>query len=199
MHVGIGDRESSRSPAGVVVLAAGLAMWFLVMAYSYLRPSFWVFDLVVVPVMWILAGLGFVCIVVGVVLLRPVLHSAGAVAIVAVVAAVSVTVGTWWQVSPQRWFATHRVLYERALAVDPGDGRALLPLHLRFLSSDGRVHGDPDRPGLRYFPQRSAFPDFSGGYFHSPSGPPEGFNMQPVPCVGAASLGGSWWKCGMRD
>ncbi|BDH57810.1 hypothetical protein [Tsukamurella sp. PLM1] len=187
------------SAIGGAVLGIGLVLWFAAVLYSYLRISLWVFDLVVVPLMWVLWAVGSTAVVVGAALLRRPLRYAGSLVIVLVVAAVSVTVGAWWQVSPRGWFATHRVLYERALAVDPGvdTAGAALPPHLRFLASGGRVRGDADHPDTRFFPQTSAFPEFSGGFLHSPGGPPEGFNMRPVPCFGPVSLGGDWWMCGM--
>ena len=191
--------EKSRGGAESTLLI-GLALWLIVMVWSYFRPSLWILDLLVLPTMAILAVVGTVMVVLGAV--RTGRHSRKAAAamgaLVAAVAVLTVTIGSWFYLSPKAWFTTHRVLYEKALKADPGDDYygASLPFYLSFLTSTGNVSGRGD---VRFFPQWLGIPDDAGGYLHSPSGPPGGFDMYGQLCSEPVRLGGDWYMCGMRD
>ncbi|MFT3715604.1 MAG: hypothetical protein QM774_06565 [Gordonia sp. (in: high G+C Gram-positive bacteria)] len=187
--------ERSRGAAEAAFLI-GLAVWLIAMVWSYFRPSLWVLDVVVVPLMWVFAVGGITAMAVGAMFSarRSMITGAGLV----VVLLLTGVVGAWWQASPRVWFETHRALYEQALHTDPGDDYygAPLPLHLRFLSVGGHVSGRKD---TRFFPQWIGTPDDAGGYLYSPSGSPAGYDMYGQVCSDPTALGGDWWMCGLKS
>ncbi|QKT06608.1 hypothetical protein HUN08_04940 [Gordonia sp. X0973] len=177
----------------------GLLLWLVAMVYSFLRPNLWVLDWVALTAAWILFLLGVALIVVGLIRTRSLVTT---VAVGLVVVVVSATIGSWWQLSPRGWFFVNRPMFNAALATDPGSEYygARLPVPLRYLSIEGRVSGGyGEQRDTRFFAQWMGVPDDAGGYLHSPSGSPEGFDMYGMMCRNPVSLGGDWWMCGMRD
>lgn len=195
------------APRGLLGIASGLGMWAIAMLYSFLRPNLWILDLILIPVMWILAIAGLALLAVGLVRLlaargehRVGLPGTAALIVVGlVVVLVTGAIGAWWRFAPHAWFAAHRPLYEQALNTDPGDDYygARLPFHLSFLSATGKVSGDRD--GARFFPQWIGIPDDAGGYWYSPNDSPEGNDMYGMICEGPHDLGDGWWSCGLSD
>lgn len=132
--------SSTVSRRGRTPVFLGLVLWLVAIAYFLLPVTVWVFDAVILAVMWMFGIAGIICVAIGAICRHRVV--AGVVA-VTVMVLITAAVGQWWSLSPRGWFATHRTLYERALRVEPGDGyygRAL-PWHLRFLTVNGRVSG----------------------------------------------------------
>ncbi|HNP55733.1 MAG TPA: hypothetical protein PK331_00910 [Gordonia sp. (in: high G+C Gram-positive bacteria)] len=167
------------------------------MTYWFLRPNLWVLDLIVIPLVWLVSLAGIALLGSSTIRAR---SAAGAV-VVALVVAITVVVGSWWQVSSRGWFAVNRLMFEKAATVDPGTDYYgnRLPLPLRYLSVGGRVSsGVGPLRDTRFFPQWVGVPDDAGGYLYRPSGSPEGFDMYGQLCEDPASLGGGWWTCGLK-
>lgn len=186
--------SSTVSRRGRTPVFLGLVLWLVAIAYFLLPVTLWVFDPVVLAVMWMFGIAGIICVAIGAIRRHRVV--AGVVA-VTVMVLITAAVGQWWSLSPRGWFATHRTLYERALRVEPGDGyygRAL-PWHLRFLTVNGRVSGRGD---IRFFPLWIGVPDDAGGYLHTSGRSPAGVDMHGMPCTNPVALGGDWWMCGVK-
>jgi hypothetical protein len=116
----------------------------------------------------------------------------------AVTVLLAVPLLNWSSAAPSAYFATHRALYDRAVASTATDGSyygARLPLALRPLSARGRVRATDD--GMLFFPQWLGIPDDAGGYFWSPDRSPEGADMFGMSCQDPQDLGGGWWACGL--
>ena len=191
----------------LIPIGIGALLWIASMLGSFFRPDLSLLNLIAVPLMWVFWLLGVNLMIAGAVVLfrrspsrrGSVGSVVGALAMAVVVVVVFATVGMWSTMAPRTWFATHRALYQQALATDPGTeyyGTAL-PVHLRFLTSNGHVSAH--RSNARFFPQWIGFPDDAGGYWYSPDRSPEGFDMYGMLCDAPADLGGGWWMCGMRD
>lgn len=184
---------------GVRTFVVGMVLWSISMAHSYLRLNLWILDLVIVPLMWTCFVVGVVCIAAGLIGMRSARGAIAAVLVVPTVALVTTLIGAWWWVSPKAWFASHRALYDHALTVKLSDDYyGYLPVHLRFLTERGLV-SERGRGEARFFPQWTGIPDDAGGFWHSPSGSPAGFDMYGMVCAKPVSLGGDWWMCGLRE
>ncbi|MBB2924057.1 hypothetical protein [Cellulomonas cellasea] len=74
-------------------------------------------------------------------------------------------------------------------------GGALLPWDHRPYTVDGRasVHEH-----LVFLPQWRVIPDDRGGFFLSPLGSPEGYDMSGMVCEDPVRLDDAWWACGMN-
>ncbi|MCH5645558.1 MULTISPECIES: hypothetical protein [unclassified Gordonia (in: high G+C Gram-positive bacteria)] len=190
---------SSEAPpvdrAAFPVLVLGLLLWFIALGWFLLRVDLWIFGLIAAAVMWFLCLVGVVCAVMGAVRMRR--PAVAVLAVLPVMVFGTVIVGDWAAASPRAWFITHRALYDQALNVDPGDdyyGQSL-PLHLRYLTVDGRVSGGD----IKFFPLWIGTPDDAGGILHSPGRSPAGFDMYGMMCRDPVSLGDDWWMCGVKS
>ncbi|MEU0496862.1 hypothetical protein [Mycobacterium sp. NPDC006124] len=174
----------------------GLACWSVAALWHFLRPpSLWLLDVVVQPLSVVLYVFGFGAVIVALVAQR---RRTALLTVVPVMIVVTALVNPGWQVAPRAWFAMHRPLFDMALATQPGEsyyGNAL-PLHLRFLSSGGRVS---DQDGSRFFPQWIGVPDDAGGYLYDPIRSPVGADLYGSSCRNPVDLGGGWWMCGLAD
>lgn len=179
----------------VWVLWGGLACWLAGFWWHWTRTSWWIFDILMVPLMGALYLLGPVAVLVAAVRGRRWVVLATVVPVMVVVTAV---VNSGWMVAPRAWFAMHRPLFERALETDPGRGYYgnKLPGSLRFLVAEGRVS---NRDGSRFFPQWIGIPDDAGGYLYNPKESPEGVDMYGDICSNPVDLGDGWWMCGLRN
>lgn len=83
---------------------------------------------------------------------------------------------------------------ERADADDYGGG-APLPWQYRAFTSNGRASADEH---LVFLPQWTGIPDDGGGFFFSPHGSPEGYDMFGMVCEAPLRLDDAWWACGMN-
>jgi hypothetical protein len=192
--------HSGRAHSGrwLWVLGVGLACWTPGFLYHWIRPSLWILDLVLVPVMALLLFGGLAVTVLAVVKLRP-----GVAAAMVPMILATALVSPGYRVFPRAYFTLHRPLFEIARQTPPGAdyyGNPL-PLPLRFLSANGnvsRVIGDGrDVSDIRFLPQWIGIPDDAGGYLYSPDGSPAGVDMYGMVCREPVDLGGDWWMCGL--
>lgn len=73
-------------------------------------------------------------------------------------------------------------------------GGAPLPWQYRAFTSNGRASADDH---LVFLPQWTGIPDDGGGFFFSPHGSPEGYDMFGMVCEAPLRLDDAWWACGM--
>lgn len=185
------------------LLAVGLLFWTVGFLYNWSRPTLWIFDLLVIPVMFVIYSVGFVMVIAGLILqLRPRV----AATTVSVFTVLAMLVNPLWQIAPRSYFLIHRPFLELALTVDPGNDLygAKLPLPLQFLTSSGSVSSpradfdrEPSERSIHFFPQWIGIPDGGGGYLYSPEGSPKGVDLYGDPCVEPVDLGDGWWMCDM--
>ncbi|MEV0669003.1 hypothetical protein [Mycobacterium sp. NPDC050441] len=179
----------------VWVLWGGLACWLVGFWWHWSRTSWWIFDILMNPLMGALYLLGLAAVVVAAMRGRRWVVLA---TVVPVLVVVTVVVNSGWMLAPRMWFAMHRPLFDRALEADPGDDYYgnQLPWMLRFLTADGKAS---DQLGNRFFPQWIGIPDDAGGYLYNPNESPEGLYMYGLVCNNPVDLGGGWWMCGLRN
>ncbi|MGA5543793.1 hypothetical protein ACPCIR_18230 [Mycobacterium sp. NPDC051198] len=179
----------------VWVLWGGLACWLVGFWWHWSRTSWWILDILMIPLMGALYVLGLAAVVFAAVKGRRWVVLA---TVVPVLAVVTVVVNSGWMVAPRAWFAMHRPLFDQALETDPGKAYYgnQLPVSLRFLVAEGRVS---NRGGSRFFPQWIGIPDDAGGYLYDPIESPEGADLYGDICRNPVDLGDGWWMCGLRN
>lgn len=189
------DSTPARQRGWEALFWIGLACWIIGFAWHWWRPSLWLLDLVLVPLMVAVYWFGLVAVFVSVVVRA---RWRLAATVVPALVILTVLVNRMWMVAPQSWFAVHEPLFELGLHTEPGGeyyGNPL-PLPLRFLTAGGKVSG---QDGFSFFPQWIGVPDDAGGYVHHPSRSPEGIDLYGSMCVAPVALGDGWWMCNMRD
>lgn len=199
--------RAPHAPRGLLGITAGLGMWAIAMLYSFLRPNLWILDLILIPVMWILAIAGLALLAVDLVRLlaargenRVGLGTAALIVVALVIVLVTVAVGAWWRFAPHAWFAAHRPLYEQALNTDPGDDYygARLPFPPQLPLGDQQGVRRPRRRTL--LPRKwIGIPDDSGDctVLNPTIRPRQGHVRHDL--RRPHDLGDGWWSCGLSD
>lgn len=77
---------------------------------------------------------------------------------------------------------------------DEQNGRADLPRRLQHLSVTSSVA--LAGPAI-FVPRWSGIPDDAGGYWYSPDGSPQGYDMSGMICESPTRMAGDWWACGL--